>query len=84
MSKARDVTFFEFYNERRNYTILERIMKPFVDFIIGTFALMIKVTIKAIYKLAKAYYYGTQAFDYRYLYIAFGIYLLYIVILSII
>ena len=80
MSKARDVTFFEFYSDRRKYTILERIMKPFVDFIIGTFALMIK----AIYKLAKAYFYGTQAFDYRYLYIAFGIYLLYIVILSII
>tara|TARA_A100001015_G_C14706097_1_gene600216 strand:+ start:422 stop:667 length:246 start_codon:yes stop_codon:yes gene_type:complete len=80
MSKARDVTFFEFYNERRNYTILERIMKPFVDFIIGTFALMIK----GIFKIAKAYFYGTQAFDYRYLYMAFGIYLLYIVILSII
>ena len=60
--KAQDVTFFEFYKDRRTYTLGERIMKPFVDFIIGTFAIIIKL----LFKLFKAYNYGTEQFDFKY------------------
>ncbi len=78
-TKARDVTFFEFYNDRRKHTIGERIMKPFVDFIIGTFAIILKL----FFKLIKAYYYGASQFDFKYVYWGFCIFLLYNVIISI-
>lgn len=78
-AKAKDVTFFEFYNDRRKPTIGERIMKPFVDFIIGTFAIILKL----FFKLIKAYYYGASHFDFKYVYWGFCIFLLYNVIISI-
>ena len=78
-AKAKDVTFFEFYNDRRKPTIGERIMKPFVDFIIGTVAIILKL----FFKLIKGYYYGTSQFNFKYVYSGFCIFLLYNVIISI-